>query len=519
MPVNWQERISLSYFLALHFFNDIGRSEEVREFLSEALSFCKVFAVTEIYVQQIEKFVSYQSEDRAGQGFKRMRTAQKSRSYSIDQRAVEIVRRVLKANESDEALVELTQYLSANPANPGAWYVLGKSMLRRHDDLSAMMYFENARIFAPDVSDAYLEIAKIYHKLDKLEQEIDTLLKAFALNNHDFDVCLRLARAYKGLEQNKEAIHYYQLAWQIGSDEQDEVLQELAELLQIENEPAQALEYYWESLYLNPFKSDIIIKALAVIEQLADAAQLQYLGRRLAYDQIAAALLRYLWHDASTPTKAFELISPHFVIGEYEVAWAILSRLLNYFPSHKPLDLVIYTLTKGGHELEAMFYSALKDLEVDQYEEASEKLLTYLGTFPEDDEARLYLAWCYAAVTKVQSELHLIGLGALFHSNLALKECLTTFFRGINKCPAYELLGEIFFLKGKTNAFFYNYAILAWEEVYFAQPTPQLITKIGQAKFERFMEVLSNLKPIDVPEILKRIKDEILNWLADSSCW
>ncbi len=538
-PVNWDQALCLSYLILIPINEELVNGDaDVSELMKECLSFCQISGVAQAWSQHLAGFDVEDLSEQAAPDIAEFNVQDPSEQIVAGLAGINVQglsgqttpvsvnltpprsRTTRRPANPVTTILMLQRRVELNLADQHSWYLLGLQMINRHDNLSAIRYFQRAITLAPNFLEPYLEIAGIYHKVEKLEQEVKILTAAFEVDNNHFETCIRLARACRDLKDYKSAIKFYRFALKLsGDNDLFNILKEQGDILLIDGQPIDALKSYWYAMSLKPFEEDILIEVLKLLKELANDDQpseheLEYLGHKISYPHVVKCLMNYLARRVSYPGHNLALVKAYFLVNDFENAWSLL---LNggspYILLGNSAQTIASLLQATGHETMASFYHGLNYLRYDLYEEAAEKFIDYLKRYPGDAEAHYYLAFCYAAITKIQRELHLLEPAGTSHFNLALKEGLCALFLGSNKQRAHELLGDIYTLRAEANSLFYAYAISHYEEAYFAAFSPSLIIKIGLSRFDRLIQACVTQTSLDIQTYTRQVKAEVLDWL------
>lgn len=170
-----------------------------------------------------------------------------------------------ESTDGEQQTIELnTETVSFDIGNPDDVLEQGNNFYNNSQFDSAMVYYKRALALRPGFKEAYYNIALIYSSQSDYSNSILTMKEC--LNSYpDYADGLQLmGNCYSRLEQNDEALSFYERAYATGT-RNAELSHYLAYLYDLKNNTARAIEFYKEAIQQDSSKVEVY-KRLAELE-------------------------------------------------------------------------------------------------------------------------------------------------------------------------------------------------------------------------------------------------------------
>lgn len=112
-------------------------------------------------------------------------------------------------DDSDGAIVYLTNYLEKNPYCEVAWHQLGKQYAKTKELLKAVTAFDFAIISDETFVGAYLEKAKVLENLNRFEEAIENYKITIAIENSNPFALIKIGYCFERLDKLELALQHY----------------------------------------------------------------------------------------------------------------------------------------------------------------------------------------------------------------------------------------------------------------------------------------------------------------------
>ena len=228
-------------------------------------------------------------------------------------------------DDSDGAIVYLTNYLEKNPYCEVAWHQLGKQYNTTKELLKAVTAFDFAIISDETFVGAYLEKAKVLENLNRFEEAIENYEITLAIENTNPFALIKIGYCYEKLEKLELALQYY-----LKAVEEDPALDKgwmrITKFFNSKKEYLKALYYINKAIEIDSENSSYWILYSNINERLNKLEEAER-GYKKTLELGDVELNIWL-------SRGDILIK----LGEYEAASFNFTQALEYYPNSEELE-------------------------------------------------------------------------------------------------------------------------------------------------------------------------------------
>lgn len=380
---------------------------------------------------------------------------------------VEKVKEYLDNNDLDGAKVFLAKFLTVEPFNPYACFIMAQILEAEKNFIEAADFY--SKVFTNQVPDEfYNRIIHVYEMADRYENLYDIYEKQFEKNPNDIDLCERFANTCCILHKNEKAVELYN---KILSSEPDNqvALRQLADIYENSNQMmfrlTQAriaqLEHNFERAE-KEYK-----KAFTLAEKEEDILQIRYKMAKL-YKELGKneqALDEYIYILSATEenfTVFLELADIYSEMNNTSAAINVLKRALHIYPDN----------------LEVIQIIADTYLELEDFVKAENYFERLVEADPQNIENNVNLAKVYLHLDKIEKTKEILlnvekiapnstevltamaGFCTFTRDFEKAKNYCTRIIQKLPKSPlGYRKLAQLYEAMGEKHLSHFNYAI------------------------------------------------------------
>jgi tetratricopeptide (TPR) repeat protein len=228
-------------------------------------------------------------------------------------------------DDSDGAIVYLTNYMEKNPYCEVAWHQLGKQYNTTKELLKAVTAFDFAIISDETFVGAYLEKAKVLENLNRFEEAIENYEITLAIENTNPFALIKIGYCYEKLEKLELALQYY-----LKAVEEDPALDKgwmrITKFFNSKKEYLKALYYINKAIEIDSENSSYWILYSNINERLNKLEEAER-GYKKTLELGDVELNIWL-------SRGDILIK----LGEYEAASFNFTQALEYYPNSEELE-------------------------------------------------------------------------------------------------------------------------------------------------------------------------------------
>ena len=163
-----------------------------------------------------------------------------------------------ESTDGEEQTIELnTETVSFDTSNPDDVLDQGNNFYNNSQLDSALVYYKHALALRPGFKEAYYNIALISSNQSDYSKAILTMKECLSSYPDYGDGLQLMGNCYSRLEQNDEALSFYERAYATGT-RNAELSHYLAYLYDLKNNTARAIEFYKEAIQQDSTKVDVV---------------------------------------------------------------------------------------------------------------------------------------------------------------------------------------------------------------------------------------------------------------------
>lgn len=215
-------------------------------------------------------------------------------------------------NSSASTIKMDSQKIQKNNPNPEAlkFFMNGQMLMNQGDYPMAIIEFQEALAFDPNVATIYTSIAECYWNIGKPELSLKNLKIALNKNPSDEDALKIMADQLIALKKYDEATNYFTRLREIDQDETRYIIA-LAELSKIRKDYLSAVNFYLEAYQVEPSRIELLESAGRYALQLKNKTKARDIFKDLSLQNPSQQNYINIYSELAIQSNSFEEAISH----------------------------------------------------------------------------------------------------------------------------------------------------------------------------------------------------------------